>query len=154
MRPPFRPELISQSNRLPDADPQTNVCSGQSSYPNRIDYIDFETKMLHGSGQSSYPNRIDSGLKYKPIGTKFRPELISQSNRLSGLKNGAISVFRPELISQSNRLDSQLLLSVIRFRPELISQSNRLCRLWWSWCCLFRPELISQSNRLGVHRGH
>ncbi len=36
-----------------------NNTFGQSSYPNRLDYVTFESAAYVGSGQSSYPNRLD-----------------------------------------------------------------------------------------------
>ena len=35
------------------------LCSGQSSFPNKLDLVVVSNPQLLGSGQSSFPNKLD-----------------------------------------------------------------------------------------------
>jgi hypothetical protein len=147
----FRPELKSQSsrilaratgrigrcssgqssnpNRLESVPPpvQAGASSGQSSNPNRLECAFSSRNLALSSGQSSNPNRLESGGSAAMMAMKFRPELKSQSSRMSLCNISAIwSTFRPELKSQSSRITLFATKVEVKFRPELKSQSSRI----------------------------
>ncbi len=41
--------------------------SGQSAYPNRLDFFGYLLIGIAGSGQSAYPNRLDFTPPYVPV---------------------------------------------------------------------------------------
>ena len=61
---------------MPEEPPPSG--SGQSSFPNKLDYPNNTTHHLTCSGQSSFPNKLDYDLILFDWGGRFRPELISQ----------------------------------------------------------------------------
>ena len=145
----FRPELISQSTRLYTLLlDELYASSGQSSYPNRLDSCAHSASVADCSGQSSYPNRLDCFCKNRL--PALRSGQSSYPNRLdsAGAATHAGGQFRPELISQSTRLQATKSTKTTGFRPELISQSTRLLSRYLQKSGEFRPELISQSTRL------